>query len=398
MERALFRDFHHTFRIFLISQMKVIVVAGARPNFMKIAPIVRALRMRQRTRPDLQTLLVHTGQHYDHRMSGSFFSELEIPEPDINLEVGSGSHAQQTARIMTGFEEICERERPDWVIVVGDVNSTMACAITAKKLGIAVGHVEAGLRSCDRSMPEEINRLCTDAISDLLFTTDRGASNNLRAEGVAPEKIHFVGNTMIDTLLQHVDSARAKPLPAGLAERQYAVLTLHRPSNVDSESNMRGIFAALEHIAACIPIVFPAHPRTAAKLSTVTLHPNIRVTEPMGYLSFLGLVSNARMVLTDSGGLQEETTVLGVPCITMRSNTERPITCEIGTNVLAGTDPEAIRRAALPVLHKPAGSFSIPEKWDGKAGSRIVEIVMKYTSAAEPERQPEFVNLAAAGS
>lgn len=351
--------------------MKFLLVAGARPNFMKIAPILEAFR----TRNHSGVLLVHTGQHYDRRMSDDFFTDLGIPEPDIHLNVGSGSHAQQTARIMMAFEEACQSEMPDWVLVVGDVNSTIACALTAKKLGIRVAHVEAGLRSRDMSMPEEINRLCTDAISDLLFTTDTLADRNLLAEGVAPERIRFVGNTMIDTLLRHVDRARALPLPDGLSAKAYAVLTLHRPSNVDHPEVLSSLLHAIRHIADQIPIVFPVHPRTAQRIGSLADHPSIRIIEPQSYLPFLGLVARSRMVLTDSGGIQEETTVLGVPCITMRDNTERPVTCEIGTNILAGTNPAAILEAARSVLSTTSGtrSYQIPEKWDGCAAGRIVE-------------------------
>jgi UDP-N-acetylglucosamine 2-epimerase (non-hydrolysing) len=323
-----------------------------------------------------ELLLVHTGQHYSRNMSDDFFRELGIPEPDVNLEVGSGSHAEQTARVMMAFEPVCVEHRPDWVIVVGDVNSTVACALTAKKLGIRVAHVEAGLRSRDMSMPEEINRLCTDAISDLLFTTDTMADENLRKEGVAGEKIHFVGNTMIDTLRQQIGRAREMPLPEGLEPGGYAVLTLHRPANVDSPDRLALILGAINAIAERIPVVFPVHPRTASRLNGIELHPQIRTVEPMNYLAFLGLVARCRMVLTDSGGIQEETTVLGVPCLTMRPNTERPITCEIGTNVLVGTDPQRIVREADSILDGNARAGTIPEKWDGCAAERIVDVLL----------------------
>jgi UDP-N-acetylglucosamine 2-epimerase (non-hydrolysing) len=363
--------------------MKFLLVAGARPNFMKIAPILEAFRLRQTTRPDLQVQLVHTGQHYDSKMSDSFFEDLGIPDPDINLGVGSGSHAQQTARVMIAFEEVCVKEQPDWVLVVGDVNSTMACTITAKKLGIRVAHVEAGLRSFDMSMPEEINRLCTDVLADLLFTTDPIADRNLRREGVAEEKICFTGNTMIDTLLRHRDRARSMPLPAGLVDGEFAVLTLHRPGNVDSCQTLTTIFGAIGEIARHIPVVFPAHPRTIARLKEFGLfdalrdQQSIRMVEPLSYLPFVGLVMHSRMVLTDSGGIQEETTVLGIPCITMRPNTERPITCELGSNILVGTDPERIKSAAFSVLNGSVRKSVIPEKWDGQAASRIVDILLQ---------------------
>jgi UDP-N-acetylglucosamine 2-epimerase (non-hydrolysing) len=353
--------------------MKYLLVAAARPNFMKVAPILAAFRARNHQ----DVLLVHTGQHYDRAMSADFFQELQIPEPNVNLGVGSGSHAQQTARVMIEFETVCLQYLPDWVVVVGDVNSTLACALTAKKLGIRVAHVEAGLRSRDMSMPEEINRLCTDAISDLLFTTDRSAGENLLGEHVSPERILFVGNTMIDTLLRHIDRARELPLPDGLTPQQFAVLTLHRPSNVDTESTLAPIMDAIAHIADRIPILFPVHPRTASKLNGSSRHPNLRIVKPMSYLHFLGLVAHSRMVLTDSGGIQEETTVLGVPCITLRDNTERPITCEMGTNTVVGRDPEKIRTAAGAVLDAPPPSPHRPELWDGHAAERIVDHLLR---------------------
>lgn len=356
-----------------MSTLKYFLVAGTRPNFMKIAPIYRAFSAKCNGR---ELLLVHTGQHYSRNMSEDFFRDLGIPEPDINLEVGSGSHAEQTARIMLAFEPACIEHRPDWVIVVGDVNSTVACALTAKKLGIRVAHVEAGLRSRDMSMPEEINRLCTDAISDLLFTTDPIADENLRNEGVAAEKIHFVGNTMIDTLHQHIGRAREQPLPDGLTPGQYAVLTLHRPANVDSPDRLAPILGAINMIADRIPVVFPIHPRTASRLNGAELHPGVRTMEPMSYLPFLGLVARSRMVLTDSGGIQEETTILGVPCLTMRPNTERPITCAIGTNVLVGTDPKRILDEAQAILDGRTRPGAIPAKWDGHAAERIVDVLL----------------------
>jgi UDP-N-acetylglucosamine 2-epimerase (non-hydrolysing) len=359
--------------------MKFVIVAGARPNFMKIAPIMAAFHERRKNSPRFDVLLVHTGQHYDQKMSDDFFHDLGIPEPDINLGVGSGTHAQQTARVMIAFEEICLQHRPDWAIVVGDVNSTMACAITAKKLGIRVAHVEAGLRSRDMSMPEEINRLCTDVLADLLFTTDPIADENLRREGIPDDRIIFAGNTMIDTLLRHIDRARALPLPEGVEAGKYAVLTLHRPGNVDDADTLRSICGALAEVAQRIPVVFPAHPRTLGRLREFGIleqfgnGANLHLVSPLSYLPFLGLVSHCRMVLTDSGGIQEETTVLGIPCVTLRPNTERPITCEIGTNILVGNDPARIREAAISVLDGVFREGSIPEKWDGKAAARIVD-------------------------
>jgi UDP-N-acetylglucosamine 2-epimerase (non-hydrolysing) len=335
----------------------------------------------------IEHLLVHTGQHYGEKMSKAFFVDLGMPKPDIDLEVGSGSHAEQTAKIMVAFEKVCLEQSPDLVIVVGDVNSTMACTITAKKLGIKVAHVEAGLRSRDMSMPEEINRLCTDVLCDYLFTTDHFADENLRAEGVPAEKIHFVGNVMIDTLVKHKEMAASLDLCSkmGLQPGDYATMTLHRPGNVDDLKILAGLLEALATIAKELPIIFPIHPRTKKMaeqfglghfLNTGDKVEGIWCTEPLGYLEFLHLNMNARLVLTDSGGLQEETTVLGVPCITIRPNTERPITCTEGTNVLVGNDPQKVLDAANSVLHGPALNGRVPEKWDGSAAERIVEILV----------------------
>lgn len=359
----------------------MINVVGARPNFMKMAPIIEAMKKY----PDaFQQVLVHTGQHYDERMSQSFFNDLGMPKPDIDLEVGSGSHAEQTARIMIEFEKVCNRENPDLVIVVGDVNSTMACTITAKKLGVEVAHVEAGLRSRDMGMPEEINRLCTDVLCDYLFTTDHIAGQNLLREGHAPEQIIFVGNVMIDTLLKHKVLAAKLDLMKrwGLRKQGYATLTLHRPSNVDNPDILRAMLESLSEISKTVPIVFPIHPRTKKMIGQYGYDhyftkgdkpEGIWITEPLGYLEFLHLNMNALMVITDSGGLQEETTVLGVPCITLRHNTERPITCEVGTNVIVGNDPARILESAARVLEGNIPQGRIPEKWDGKAAERIVE-------------------------
>ena len=363
--------------------LRVINVVGARPNFMKMAPIIEAMN-RQPER--FQHRLVHTGQHYDEQMSKSFFVDLGMPKPDIDLEVGSGTHAEQTARIMVAFEKVCLRKPVDLVVVVGDVNSTMACTITAKKLGIEVAHVEAGLRSRDMSMPEEINRLCTDVLADYLFTTDHFADQNLIAEGVSPEKIFFVGNVMIDTLLKHLELARGLGLTERweLNPRGFATLTLHRPSNVDDPVIFRGILDVLREIGKEIPIIFPIHPRTRkmAKqfgldkyFSTTEKPRGLWITDPLGYLDFLHLNMNAMMVITDSGGLQEETTVLGVPCITLRNNTERPITCEVGTNVMAGNAADSILRCVSTVLNGQVRRGRLPEKWDGQAAERIVQIL-----------------------
>lgn len=365
--------------------LKVLNVVGARPNFMKMAPLIEAMNRRA---DRFRHLLVHTGQHYDERMSRSFFSDLGLPKPDLNLEVGSGSHAEQTARIMVEFEKVCLGQKPDLVIVVGDVNSTMACAITAKKLGIRVAHVEAGLRSRDMSMPEEINRLCTDVLCDYLFTTDHFASENLGAEGIAADRIFFVGNVMIDTLLKHREMARTLGLIEQwkLSPGRFATLTLHRPSNVDDREVLHGILEALSEIGRQVPIVFPVHPRTrkmigrfgyGAYLSNSATPRGLWATDPLGYLELLHLNMHAAMVITDSGGLQEESTVLGVPCITLRNNTERPITCEVGTNFIVGNGKDGILRQAFRILRGEVPRGRVPEKWDGNAAERIVEILAK---------------------
>lgn len=374
---------------------KILHVVGARPNFMKIGPVIAALDELRTTgtkRIEFTQLLVHTGQHYDHRMSMLFFEQLALPRPDINLEVGSGSHGQQTGSIMQTFERILLQERPDLVVVVGDVNSTMACAIDAKKLGIQVAHIEAGLRSRDLTMPEEINRLVTDAISDLLFTTDREADKNLRQEGRPTENVHFVGNVMIDTLMKHRAAAMALPTldTLGLKTKkghvhEYAALTLHRPGNVDSREVLAGIAEALCAIGRDMPIVFPVHPRTRARIDEFGLAEmfrerlGVRLVEPMGYLEFLNLMANAKVVLTDSGGIQEETTILGVACLTLRPNTERPITVTQGTNQLVGNDPKAIMAGFENVV---SGRYiirnKVPELWDGIAAKRIANILIDH--------------------
>jgi UDP-N-acetylglucosamine 2-epimerase (non-hydrolysing) len=321
-------------------------------------------------------------------MSKDFFEDLGLPMPDVSLEVGSGSHAEQTARIMVEFEKVLLRERPDLTLVVGDVNSTIACALTSVKLGIPVAHVEAGLRSYDRTMPEEVNRVLTDAISDFLFTTERGAEVNLRREGISEDRIFFVGNVMIDSLLKHTRQAESSTVleDLNLAPRGYALMTLHRPSNVDDRSSLERVLLAIASIQVRLPVVWPVHPRTRAKLAEWGLgerqgppakgNLGLRMVEPQGYLNFLRLMENARLVLTDSGGIQEETTVLGVPCLTMRENTERPVTLEEGTNVLVGTDTGTIVREAMRVLDGQARPGTRPELWDGKAASRIVDILV----------------------
>lgn len=357
--------------------LKTLLIAGARPNFMKVAPIYAEMKRRGR---EFAPMIVHTGQHYG-AMSDSFFDDLGIPQPDINLGVGSGSHAFQTAGIMTAFEPVVLTEKPDWVVVVGDVNSTIACALVCAKLGVKVAHVEAGLRSRDRTMPEEINRILTDAISDLLLTTSQDADENLKQEGIAEEKIKFVGNVMIDSLIEHLKLAERSAVRSDLAidGKDYAVVTLHRPSNVDNRSELVPIIDALIDVANNIPIIFPVHPRTRAKIDEFDLaeriaKSNIRLIEPLGYIDFMRLYSGAKLVLTDSGGLQEETTVLGIPCLTLRQNTERPVTIEMGTNILVGTDPAKIREAAHDALKKNTNSETkIPPLWDGKAAGRICD-------------------------
>jgi UDP-N-acetylglucosamine 2-epimerase (non-hydrolysing) len=361
----------------------VVHVVGARPNFMKIAPILAACSKR----PDLRSTLVHTGQHYDQAMSKLFFDELRIPRPDVNLEVGSGSHAAQTAAVLQRFEPILIEHRPDLVLVVGDVNSTLACSLAAVKLGIAVAHVEAGLRSFDRTMPEEINRIVTDAISDLLFVTEASGVDNLAREGIDAARVRLVGNVMIDTLLAHRDAAARSDVidRLGLGRRDYAVLTLHRPANVDDPDVLRRILSPLADLAVRMPIVFPVHPRTrialAAHVELLGSGQGIRLVDPLGYLDFVRLMSDARLVLTDSGGIQEETTILGVPCVTIRENTERPITLTHGTNRLAGTSSEGIRSAIAAALSAAEGVLEPPPLWDGRAAERIAEALSVWGDA-----------------
>jgi UDP-N-acetylglucosamine 2-epimerase (non-hydrolysing) len=363
--------------------MKILSVVGTRPNFMKVAPIVKAL---EPYRGRIRHTLVHTGQHYDERMSASFFEDLKMPKPDFNLEVGSGSHAQQTAAIMVKVEPVLLDIKPDLVIVVGDVNSTLACALTAKKLDLRVAHVEAGLRSFDMTMPEETNRLCTDAIADDLFTTDRIAGDNLRREGVADERIHFVGNVMIDSLMSHLALAERLSFHAtmGVVPGAYATLTLHRPANVERPEKLAEILDAISESVPGLPVIFPIHPRTRARVEQFGFShrfvdaagkPGIFLTDPLGYIEFLSLNRHARLVLTDSGGLQEETTILGVPCVTLRDNTERPITVTEGTNRLGGTRREGIVKAIAEAMAMKPGEGRRPEKWDGRAAERIVEII-----------------------
>ena len=355
--------------------LKILNVCGARPNFMKIAPLMRAYR----AHPTLAPLLVHTGQHYDEKMSELFFRELDIPEPDLNLGVGSGSHAVQTAQVMTRFEPVLDEHRPDWVVVVGDVNSTVACSLVAAKKGVRVAHVEAGLRSFDRSMPEEINRVLTDALSDRLFVSEPSGLRNLEREGIPADKVEFVGNVMIDTLRANLAKAdRSSVLEdLGLEPGCYNVVTLHRPTNVDGAKSLGRIAEALDSIQQDLPTIFPVHPRTRENLGALGLAgrfeqmAQLQLVEPLGYLDFLKLMSRARVVLTDSGGIQEETTILGVWCLTLRENTERPITITDGTNTLVGSDPNRIRSAYHRCRSTELTTPPVPEKWDGRAAERI---------------------------
>jgi UDP-N-acetylglucosamine 2-epimerase (non-hydrolysing) len=371
---------------------RLMLVVGARPNFMKIAPIVTAL---QRHPGQLEATLVHTGQHYDAAMSEVFFEQLGLPRPDIDLGVGSNTHARQTADIMTAFEPVVLRWRPDMVVVVGDVNSTIACALVASKLGVGVAHVEAGLRSFDRQMPEETNRILTDRISDLLFVTEQSGIDNLRREGVPDEQVFFVGNVMIDTLLAHRAAATALNVPAqhGLERGAYGILTLHRPSNVDDVRVLVRLFAAIAEIARDLPFVFPVHPRTRPTLeqtdvvSRLVADGRLRLLHPLGYLEFLGLMADSRVVLTDSGGIQEETTVLGVPCLTLRENTERPVTVTEGTNRLVGTDPARILDGwrDLAARRPPR---RVPPLWDGRAAERIVDVLIRHSLTGQRAALP----------
>src|SRR5215470_122283 len=379
--------------------MKILIVVGARPNFMKAAPILKAIRGfnagRAEWECELVSLLVHTGQHYDAQMSDTFFADLELPRPDVLLGIGSGSHAEQTAEILKRFEPVLMKEDPDALVVVGDVNSTLGCALVAAKLASRgqarplIAHVEAGLRSFDRSMPEEVNRILTDQISDLLFVSEEGGLKNLRAEGVPGERVFFVGNTMIDSLHEHEGKAdRSQVLQRfGLERGKYVLLTLHRAGNVDDRDSFAEVLEGLCSVAATHRILFPAHPRTQKQIrqcglesyfvdQNETWNAGIRLVEPQGYLDFLCLMKNARMLVTDSGGIQEETTALGIPCVTLRDNTERPITIEIGTNLLAGTRRETIR-AAVDRQLKFRGREALPEKWDGKAAERIVQVLVE---------------------
>lgn len=356
--------------------VKIMHIAGARPNFMKVDPVMRAL---QQYPDQFDQLLVHTGQHYDENLSRIFFDELGLPRPDINLEVGSGSHAWQTAQVMQLLEPVLLKQQPDWMVVVGDVNSTLAAALTSAKLGIPVAHVEAGLRSYDRSMPEEINRLLTDQLADLLFTPSPDGDANLLKEGLYPEKIHRVGNVMIDTLVRLLPQAEARwpQLEKKYQASDYLLVTLHRPANVDQASALQEILAALDHASRWLPVLFPLHPRTRRSLQEFGLAPAssaVHLLDPLGYLDFLALQAHARLVVTDSGGLQEETTYLGVPCLTVRPNTERPITITAGTNELVAAERQALQEAIERRLMDSRVAPEPPELWDGQAGMRIAGI------------------------
>ena len=363
--------------------LDIACVVAARPNFMKMAPVVEALR----ARPGIRAWLVHTGQHYDEAMSRVFFGELGMPEPDVNLDVGSGSHAAQTARVLERFDEWLEAARPDLVVVAGDVNSTLACALAAAKRTIPVAHVESGLRSRDRAMPEELNRIVTDALADLLFATSADAVENLEREGIEAAKIHLVGNSMIDSLRRHLPAARARRAPErfGVERGGYAVATIHRPSNVDDPAQLSRVLEALRTLSSSLPVILPVHPRTAARIAAMEeagaapqAAPRLSIVPPLGYLDFLGLMDAARLVLTDSGGVQEETTALGVRCITLRDTTERPITMTEGTNRLIGSDPAAILPAAGEALAAGPVEARMPALWDGRAGERIAAILARH--------------------
>lgn len=372
-----------------MKNLKLILVAGARPNFMKIAPLIKAIHSYndKHHRPKIEFILVHTGQHYDNNMSEIFFKELGIPEPDINLGVGSGSQAEQTARIMLAFEPICLKEKPDWVVVVGDVNSTLACSLVAAKMGFKTAHVEAGLRSYDRTMPEEINRLVTDSLADLLFTPSADANLNLKKEGIQARKIKLVGNIMIDALISRLTEAEKSPLPGqlGIKPKDFAYITLHRPSNVDKPEILASIMNKLGKLSKKITIVFPVHPRTRKMLFQIDFmpedYPQLKLIEPVGYTDSLWLAKYARLVLTDSGGLQEETTYFGTPCLTLRPNTERPVTIKLGTNKL--TSLKSLEADFNRILTGKTKRGTVPRYWDGRTAERIVKHLVASSIKAD---------------
>jgi UDP-N-acetylglucosamine 2-epimerase (non-hydrolysing) len=370
----------------------VMCIVGARPNFMKMAPLLRAFKAHPELPP---SLLVHTGQHYDFALNDRLFIDLDLPRPDVNLEVGSGSHAFQTAEVMKRFEPVLIEHRPSCLVVVGDVNSTLACSLVAAKQGVAVAHVEAGLRSFDRSMPEEVNRVLTDQIADLLYTTEHSAAENLSREGIAGDRVHFVGNLMIDSLMaalpravQVSDLLRREGIPSAIngAVMKYAVVTLHRPSNVDDPESLSNVLTILEDVAHHLPVIWPVHPRTRAKIAEFGLAdrlvtPSIVSLPPQGYLEMIGLMRDAQLALTDSGGVQEETTALGIPCLTLRPNTERPITVEQGTNIVVGSDRRRVMAAVEEILRGGGKRGRIPEFWDGKAATRVAEHLAGWLNA-----------------
>ncbi len=360
---------------------KIVLVVGARPNFMKSAPLMRELAKH----PDhFETILIHTGQHYDHKLSQLFFDELKMPKPNIYLGVGSGSHAEQTARIMTSLESELMEMKPELVIVFGDINSTLATSVVTSKLWIKLAHVEAGLRSFDNTMPEEINRIVTDRLSNYLFVSEQSGLDNLKSEGVPDEKVFFTGNIMIDSLVSNLEVASKSDIleRLNLTRGEYIAMTMHRPANVDNPEIFKSMLNAIRQISKRIPIVFPCHPRTQKRIEEFGLvqdsdDANLRIIEPLGYLDFLKLQTEAKLLLTDSGGIQEETTYLQIPCITMRENTERPSTVDIGTNIIVGTDPEKIIDAAMKAIDGKGKKGAIPELWDGNTAGRIVDILMK---------------------
>lgn len=361
--------------------LRIINVVGARPNFMKIAPIIDEMR----NHAEIQPYLLHTGQHYDHAMSDLFFNHLGLPKPDVYLGVGSGGHGEQTGKVMIEAERYFRDVQPHLVLVVGDVNSTIACGLVAVKMGVKLAHVEAGLRSFDRTMPEEINRILTDQISDYLFITEPSAETNLRREGIDGDKIHFVGNVMIDSLMKHREKARESQIlkSLGLQPGGFVLVTLHRPSNVDDRATISGLMRSLRAIAEKLPVLFPVHPRTRKQLHAFGLadsqngNNGLHLIEPLGYLDFLHCMANAKLVITDSGGIQEETTVLQIPCLTVRENTERPVTADIGTNTIIGTNPQRLLQEATRVLTGTGKAGRLPELWDGRAAERIVQVLLQ---------------------